>query len=412
MSLLTTAVSGEQLDLLSALKASLSISEDLLLPNLLDRLMRILVEQAGAQRGCLLLRHDEGFEVQAVAAVDEGQVQTRQLSSVPLESYPELPATIVRYVGRTHEPVSLEDAASVTRFSSDPYLAGIRPKSLVCFPIVRQGKVTGILYLENRLIAGAFSKDKLLLLELLASQAAISLENASLYREAQEAIRLRDEFLGVASHELRTPLTPLKLHLQRMQSASLAGEVSTVERGISSGLRQVNRLEELVENLLDVSRLDLSPLELNRQALDLAELVREVVVRFRESHSAERLGVEVRAETAVVGRWDRHRLEQVVTKLLGNALKFGEGKPITVDVRGTPEGAVLSVRDRGIGIPLDQQKRLFGRFERVVSAAHYGGLGLSLYLANRFIRAHGGEIRVASEPGQGAVFTVELPFSP
>jgi signal transduction histidine kinase len=120
--------------------------------------------------------------------------------------------------------------------------------------------------------------------------------------------------------------------------------------------------------------------------------------------------VRIDAEEAVAGVWDPSRLEQVVTNLLTNALKFGPGHPIEVRVHGAGVVAELVVRDYGVGIEPARQPFVFDRFERAVSARHYGGLGLGLYITRRIIQAHGGEVRVASEPGHGATFTVTLPW--
>jgi PAS domain S-box-containing protein len=241
-------------------------------------------------------------------------------------------------------------------------------------------------------------------------------ERARLLREAQEAVRVRDEFLSIASHELRTPLTPLNLKLHALlrvaESAAPGGAVpaARVAADVHIAQRQVRKLADLIRDLLDVSRLAHGRLSLNPEDVDLAALTREVTAGL--APEAERAGciVEVHAERGVAGHWDRLRLEQVLTNLLTNALKYGAGQPIRVEVRAEGEDAVLVVRDSGIGIESEHLARIFGRFERAVSERHYGGLGLGLYITQQGVQAMGGTIHVESLPGQGATFSVRLPL--
>ena len=152
-------------------------------------------------------------------------------------------------------------------------------------------------------------------------------------------------------------------------------------------------------------------ISLDRTEIELGGLVRKVVARFEPDIVRADCPVVVNGESPpVVGWWDRSRIDQVVANLLGNALKFGSGKPIEISITRSDTSAILSVRDHGIGIDPAQQDRIFERFQRAVSERHYGGLGLGLYICHRIVRAHGGSIRVESSPGAGALFIVELPL--
>jgi PAS domain S-box-containing protein len=228
------------------------------------------------------------------------------------------------------------------------------------------------------------------------------------------AIHARDEFLSIASHELRTPITSLQLQVESLlaeaEKRRAPGESERWTRRMTMAARQVERLTRLVEELLDVSRLSMGKLRLEREEGDLATIVREVTGRFQEQ--ADRVGCRlvVDARGPVFGSWDRLRLEQVMTNLLSNAIKFGAGKPIEVSVRGgRPDPAMLVVRDHGIGIQQDDLERIFGRFERAVSSRSYGGLGLGLYIVQQIASRHGGTVSADSSPGAGAEFRVELP---
>jgi PAS domain S-box-containing protein len=234
-------------------------------------------------------------------------------------------------------------------------------------------------------------------------------ERERLFREAEESARVREEFLSVAGHEMRTPLTSLQFLLHTIQKRFESGQTEKAVEGLVRARAQLQRLSGLTEELLEVARITAGRLTLELEEVDLAELAREVADQQRES--AVRAGSELRFEapSSVTGLWDRSRLEQVVTNLLSNAVKFGAGKPITVRVEADAAGATLTVRDEGIGISSSDQSRIFERFERAVSKHSYGGLGLGLWIMHQIVEAHGGQIRVVSQPGQGSTFRVELP---
>jgi PAS domain S-box-containing protein len=237
-------------------------------------------------------------------------------------------------------------------------------------------------------------------------------ERARLLRETQEAVRARDEFLAIASHELRTPLTPLRLGLQSalriLQSGKPASEELLSRLAVTD--RQVVRLTRLVESMLDLSRLTRGTLQLDTAPCDLAVLVGEVLERSREvlAQSECTLDAQVEGPLPVLG--DRLRLEQVLENLLSNAMKYGAGNPVHVRCRAERGRAMMSVEDEGIGISPEDQQRIFGRFERAASVRHYGGFGLGLYILREIVEAHGGNVSVESQPGQGARFTVTLPL--
>jgi signal transduction histidine kinase len=231
--------------------------------------------------------------------------------------------------------------------------------------------------------------------------------------ELQEASSLRDEFLTVASHELRTPLTTLSFQADNLLHAlKQAGpNDSTAERCLPRAERlraQATRLEQLIESMLDVFSLARSDVELSPEELDLSEVVRTVVDRLRNESNQAGTTITVHEERSV-GSWDRMRLEQILTHLVSNAIKFGAGQPVDVFLDGDEECARIAVQDRGIGVAFEQQERIFGRFVRLAPTTQYGGLGLGLWTARVLSQAMGGSVRVKSKPGEGATFIVELP---
>lgn len=300
----------------------------------------------------------------------------------------------------------------------DPeYLHVIREigmRSLLCVPIHGRRGVDAVMMLVSGTDPQRYGKDDIVLAQDLAARAAASLEHAHLLAEALESVRVRDEFLAVAAHELRTPLTSLFLHVQVLERALAAGEfdASSTLRGIRSADTQARRLAHLVDRLLDVTRLASNRMTMHLDEFDLAQVTRGVIASLAGELRRARCPVEITAPEPVVGRWDRVRIEQVLIDLLSNAMKFGEGRPIEVQVAGTETTARVSIRDHGIGISSEDQVRIFGRFERAVSVRHFGGLGLGLYISAQILRAHGGSLKVESKPGKGALFVAEMPRAP
>lgn len=254
--------------------------------------------------------------------------------------------------------------------------------------------------------------------------AVIVLRDATERRRVQEArerllqdlevgVRARDDFLSIASHELRTPLTPLRFQTHALRRALTRPEgmdVAQIEQKISGLEGQIDRLERLIEQLLDVSRMTIGRLELQREPVDLSALVRDVVQRAAPEATSPHPRMSVDAPFPTVGQWDRFRIEQVVTNLVSNADKYGAGRPVEIRVAAGAGSAVLTVRDYGIGIAPADTARIFNRFERLVSVRQYTGFGLGLWIVRQIVDAHGGTIAVDSELGQGATFTVILPL--
>jgi signal transduction histidine kinase len=223
-----------------------------------------------------------------------------------------------------------------------------------------------------------------------------------------DAVHTRDAFLSMASHELKTPITSLRLQVESLLRAR-EGVPAPVAKAADATRRQAVRLTALVNTLLDVSRLNESRLQLELEPVDLSALVREVVSRFETELSRSRIRVD--AGEVVSGRWDRLRLEQVLTNLVSNALKFGEGKPISLRVGADGGIARIEVADQGIGIAPGEHGRIFERFERGRATRGYGGFGLGLWITREIITALGGRIEVQSAEGAGATFRVELPVA-
>ena len=227
--------------------------------------------------------------------------------------------------------------------------------------------------------------------------------------QAQEAIRLRDDFLSIASHELRTPLTALQLQLRSIRVQVAAGHDGLADK-VERAMRVGERMANLIEALLDVSRIATGKLKLTFESLDLMDVAREVVERLRESAADARCTLSLEGRGRIEGRWDRLRVEQILTNLVSNAIKYAPGERIIVSVARADDEAVLQVHDSGPGIAEEQLSRIFERFARADSTRNYGGMGLGLYVTREIAEAHGGTIVVANRPSGGAAFKVRLPL--
>jgi PAS domain S-box-containing protein len=376
----------------------------------------LAVERAGEGPGELrLLAHWQHPEAQLLGF----EAATRRRSFALGEGLP----------GRAWQagaPLWSMDVSADPRFSrvGDAERAGLRAGFF--FPVVAEGHMHGVLEFFSH---EPKPPDEALLKAMAALGAHVGqyferlrleqerqrhLEREQLARaEAQAALRAREEFLSIASHELRTPVSALVLQLEALRRG--AGHLSTEQllTRTETARRGTQRLQRLVEVLLDVSRSSYEPMELRLELeqVDLAALAREVAGRFAEQLAQAGCALHVHAPEPVLGTWDALRLEQVVTNLLSNAAKYGAGHPVELRVGMQGASAWLSVRDGGIGIAPEDQGRLFERFGRVVSERHYGGFGLGLWIVRRICEALGGSVGVQSAAGQGSLFTVELPLA-
>jgi signal transduction histidine kinase/PAS domain-containing protein len=233
--------------------------------------------------------------------------------------------------------------------------------------------------------------------------------------DLKSAVRARDEFLSIASHELKTPLTSLKLQSQIFKRSVQKGDLRVYEKDRVDAIvdqtdKQTARLTRLVDDMLDISRIRSGQLTINKEDFSFCDLVKETIERLSCQFSNNKAIPKLEHECEIIGHWDKLRIEQVVTNLLTNAIRYGAGKPVNIRVEAVKDNVLLSVQDQGIGMDKKSQKKIFDRFERVVNANEVSGLGLGLFISKKIVLAHGGKIWVESELGKGSTFFVELPL--
>jgi predicted ATPase/signal transduction histidine kinase len=281
-------------------------------------------------------------------------------------------------------------------------------RSCLGVPIAVKGELVGALTFSGAANSTYTEKD-LELAEEVARRAALAIDNARLYRQAQQALRARDEFLAIAAHEIRGPLTAIHMSVQGIRRSKVPAQSEPKLLDIIE--REDRRLAGFVGELLELGRIRSGSFRVECEPVDLSQIVSQVVARLGPQSARSRSSVNVSSEGNTVGEWDKTRLDEVVDNLLSNALKFGDGKPIEITVTGRDARVEMVVKDHGTGIDRDTRQRIFEPFERGVPLRHYGGLGLGLYIVRTIVNALGGSVRVESEVGVGSTFIVELPRS-
>lgn len=429
----------EQFDLLSVVKASQAISGEIVLPNLQQALVRLALEQAGAQRGFLLLADGEHLSVSARAETEGGRTRVDVFPAVPI-SCEQLPLTLVNYVARSGATVVLTDASTDVRYGSDEYFRTRQSGSVLGLPIARQGELIGILYLENNLITGAFNPRHLAVLELLAAQAAISLETARLYSDLQrenverhraetEVRQLNHEleqrvldrtaqlqttnqdleaFASTVSHDLRAPLRAIHGFTRILREDHGAQLDDDACRLLVKVQERSERMRQLIDDLLSFSRVGHQGMSQGR--VDLGAVVQKVI----RDAEPELRGREVRwclARLPVVSG-DEAMLRVVLINLVSNALKFTRSrKPAEIEIGMAEEACAwtIFVRDNGVGFDRRQADRLFGVFQRLHLETEYEGTGIGLATVRRIIERHGGRTWAESQVDGGATVAFTLP---
>lgn len=464
----TMMSSKKALDLASVLKASQSIATEVKYDDLLKKLMHIAIENAGAERGCLLLFKGNQLCIEAVGVT--GTVGIEILPSVPLTEMNIAPKSILNYCWRSEECIVVNDAMTEERFSSDPYILENKPFSVMCLPITAQGRKNGLLYLENNLLKGVFNKNRIDLLQMLSGQIGISIENALLYETLEEKVSERTKEIEKAYTELKATQAQL-FHSEKM--ASLGELTAGIAHEIQNPLNFVNNFSEVnfeligemneeIEkgNLEEVKAIALIIGE-NEQMITQHGRRADAIVKGMLQHSRLNSGIkeltDINGLTSEFLRLSYHGLKakdnsfnatmntdfdetlrpiniipqeigRVIFNLINNAFYTITEKnrisdiektqnpqgitsylpTVSVSTKKTGENVLISIKDNGNGIPQKVLDKIFQPFFTTKPAGEGTGLGLSM--AYDIVKGHGGELNVQTKEGEGSEFTISLPF--
>ncbi|MEE3717893.1 ATP-binding sensor histidine kinase [Tumidithrix elongata RA019] len=439
------------LDLASVLKASQTLSGEMMLGQLIMKLMKILLENAGAEKGYLILASEGALLVEAEGIADRELVTV--LQSVPIDEFSEhLSVAMITQVARTQESVILNNPSQKPLFSHDPYIIKHQPMSVLCAPLVNQGKLSGVLYVENNLAHDAFTPERVEVLQLLSTQAAIAIENARLYQNLaelnqslemrvqertselsqanqqlqeneqtilkalemeREANLLKTNFISMVSHEFRNPMMTITGCVRSLQNPKRQLSDDRKTEYLMLIQESLSDMLHLLDEVLLLGRSEAGVLKYEPRPTNLEQFCHELLTAFNLNvKEGQAIIFSCQGECQAV-EMDTTLMRHIFANLLSNAIKYSpEGGQIYFDLVCADGMARFQVRDCGIGIPPSDRDRLFETFHRASNVGQIQGTGLGLAIVKQCTTLHQGAIDLESEVNVGTTVTIELPLNP
>ncbi len=419
----------QSLDIDTIVKASQTLSSAVELEKLLTRFIHILCENAGAET-VLIFLVDESTDRLLLQAESRKDRQTRVLHAEPLEDQTEVSTGIIQYVARSHDSVVLGNACQFGNFILDDYVREFKPLSVLCLPILNQGKLIGILYLENNQLTDAFTEERLQVLGILASQAAISINNAYVYTILEEKVRQRtrelsekntelmrlnaekSEFMDIAAHDLKSPLSTIR-GLGQLISESLNDfTAEEITEYLDLIVKSAQRMIDLVKDLLNVNAIELGELKYPRENVDLRFIAAEVKQQFHETAAAKKITLHYHSsDTDSTISANRNAIHQILENLVANAIKFSPWEAtVWMNLENIDGVCQFTILDQGPGIPEEYRELIFEKYVRA-RAKPTGGedsTGLGLNIVKKLVETMDGRVWCENSPGAGAIFIVEF----
>lgn len=426
------------LDLSTLMKVSTAISSEVVFGKLMDKLMQFAIENAGAQSGYFILDWGGELVIEAQRSVLDEESDIRK---IPLNESDQVPASIVAHVFRTKSEVVLQDAMASTEFRNDPAVASREIRSALCTAALNQGKVVGVLYLENNLATGAFTSERVQLLRLLSGQIAVAIENAILYEKLEQKVavrtaeiqvqkqqierqkllieeksRYKEQFFANMSHEIRTPMTAILGMSELLFDTTLNPKQLEYAKGIRYSSEN---LLAIINDILDYSKIEAGKFSFVDKPFQLRDRMERLgyILRGISDEKGLRLNIHVDPGVRPQLIGDPVRLHQILLNLAGNAIKFTDSGSVSISVSVESEEAGkqqlhFSVADTGMGIAEDKLEYIFETFTRIDEelGGKQSGTGLGLFIAKKLVEEQGGQMQVRSKLGEGSQFGFTLTF--
>ncbi|WP_133259663.1 AAA family ATPase [Pseudochryseolinea flava] len=424
------------LDLATVLKASTTLSSEVVFDKLLDKLMKFVIENAGAQAGYFIIDWGGKLFIEARQSVNDHKSIKLKLA---ISETTLVPRSIIEHVFQYREDVVLHDARVNNPFSDDPSIVSGQVKSALCIPALNQGKLVGVLYLENNLMSGAFTKDRVELLKLLSGQIAVSIENAILYEQlerkvqertaeiqiqkeeiqkqkqlVEEKSQFKEQFFANMSHEIRTPMTAIIGMSELIFDTPLSEKQTEYAKGIKYSSEN---LLAIINDILDYAKIEAGKFSFVNKPFQIRDRITRLQYIVKQLAEEKGITLLISIDTAIPDQLigDPLRLHQILLNLISNAIKFTEKGNVSVTITqvSANETSVIlsfSVKDTGVGIAEEKLNFIFETFSRIEDELNVPGTGLGLFIAKKLVEEQGGNMTVSSKLKEGTAFQFTLPF--